>query len=102
MSRATIPKQRVWLLCASSGDEMVRFAAESRFRTYTSFCFSHAPTMMARPCRAKCMGRSVGARSCGVAAVGVEWKLEWKEVGPPVGTAVGGVAAVYTMQRHHR
>ena len=37
------PKQRVELLWASSGLEMVSRAAASRLRMYTSFCFSKAP-----------------------------------------------------------
>ncbi len=30
-------------MCASSGEEMVSLAAESRLRIYTNFCFSTAP-----------------------------------------------------------
>eukprot|EP00983_Pelagomonas_calceolata_P029316 918144-Pelagomonas_calceolata.AAC.6 len=36
-------------LWASSGEEMVRLAALSRFSTYTNFCFSMEAIMQARP-----------------------------------------------------
>ena len=42
-------KHSVFVLCASSGDEIVSRAAESRLRMYTSFCFSTPPTITARP-----------------------------------------------------
>mmetsp|Transcript_2960 Transcript_2960/g.6422 ORF Transcript_2960/g.6422 Transcript_2960/m.6422 type:complete len:211 (-) Transcript_2960:81-713(-) len=48
-STATMEKLIVLALCASSGDEMVRFALASRLKMYTSFCFSAAPIMTARP-----------------------------------------------------
>ena len=48
-SSAATAKEMTCDLFASSGLEMVRRAAESRFRTYTSLVFSSAPIMRARP-----------------------------------------------------
>ena len=48
-SRAVIAVTIVCDLCASSGEEIVRRVDTSRFIMYTSFCFSTAAVMMARP-----------------------------------------------------
>ena len=51
------------LLCASSGDEIVKLALASRFRMYTSFCFSMAPGAIEGTARAR--SRRISARAPG-------------------------------------